>query len=76
MDVQTVIDNQEFRQKTADVLNEYIDKVPALTIADFLNKLSKQFSDIAKQQYENALKIKQENEAESEVEDNGREEDN
>ena len=67
MDAETIVNIQEFKQVIADDLNKYLDKVPAVVIADFLAKLSTQFNDLANQQYKEAMKII----TESEVEKNG-----
>lgn len=68
---------EEMRQEIADVINKYASQVPAVTMADFFDKLATETHAIAsqqlaraKQQYEESLK------AESEVKDNVGEEDN
>ena len=67
MDAQTIVNIQDFKQEIADNLNKYLDKVPAVVIADFLTKLGTQFNELANQQYKEAMKII----TESEVEKNG-----
>lgn len=72
MDAETIVNIQEFKQKIADDLNEYLDSVPAIVISDFLGKLSAQFNELATQQYKEAIKLL----TESEVDKDGGQKDN
>lgn len=72
MDAETIVNIQEFKQKIADDLNEYLNSVPAIVISDFLGKLSAQFNELAIQQYKEATKLL----TESEVDKDGGQKDN
>ena len=50
MDKPTILLIEEMRQKVADVANEYISQVPAITMADFFGTLATQFQGVARQQ--------------------------
>ena len=50
MEKPTILLIEEMRQKVADVANEYISQVPAVTMADFFGTLATQFQGVARQQ--------------------------
>ena len=72
MDAYTIVNIEDFKKEVAGNLNKYIDKVPAIVISDFLGKLSSQFGELARQQYEEAQRIL----TESEGKEDGREKGN
>lgn len=72
MDAQTIVNIEDFKKEVAGSLNKYIDKVPAIVISDFLGKLSSQFAEYARQQYDEAQKLI----SESEGKEDGREKGN
>ena len=41
---------EDFKQKTTDILNEYVNKIPAVFLADFYGKLELQLRDVSKTQ--------------------------
>lgn len=72
MDAYTIVNIEDFKKEVAGNLNKYIDKVPAIVISDFLGKLSSQFAEYARQQYDEAQKLI----SESEGKEDGRKEGN
>lgn len=55
----------DFRKEIADTTNQYIDKLPAVFISEYFEKLSREFRGLAQQQ------LMAEVNKESEVKDNG-----
>lgn len=55
----------DFRKEIADTTNQYIDKLPAVFISEYFEKLSREFRGLAQQQ------LMAEVSKESEVKDNG-----
>lgn len=55
----------DFRKEIADTTNQYIDKLPAIFISEYFEKLSREFRGLAQQQ------LMAEVNKESEVKDNG-----
>ena len=55
----------DFRKEIADSTNQYIDKLPAIFICEYFDKLSREFRGLAQQQ------LMAEVSKESEVKDNG-----
>ena len=55
----------DFRKEIADSTNQYIDKLPAVFISEYFEKLSREFRGLAQQQ------LMAEVSKESEVKDNG-----
>lgn len=67
-----ILDEREMREEFVAVYNKWIQQMPAFIMVPILEKLSDQASKAAEIQYQQELKKQQE----SEVEDDGREEDN
>ena len=67
MDTSIIIDYEEFKKETADIANEYINKLPAVFMAEFYEKLAINFKLLAQQQRAEETK-----KSESEVDNNGR----
>ena len=61
-----IVTYEEFKKVTADVANSYIDKLPAVFMAEFYEKITTQFKLLAQQQLMEETK-----KSESEVQDNG-----
>lgn len=55
----------DFRKEIADTTNQFIDKLPAVFISEYFEKLSREFRGLAQQQ------LMAEVNKESEVKDNG-----
>lgn len=66
MDTSIIIDYEEFKKETADIANKYINKIPAVFIAEFYEKMATNFKLLAQQQL-----MKETKKSESEVQDNG-----
>lgn len=66
MDTSIITDYEKFKKETADIANKYIDKIPAVFIAEFYEKLTTNFKLLAQQQLMEEIK-----KSESEVQDNG-----
>ena len=56
---------EDFRKEIADSTNQFIDKLPAVFISEYFEKLSREFRGLAQQQ------LMAEVSKESEVKDNG-----
>ena len=62
MDAYMVKDIHECKQRVADVLDTYVNKVPAIVLADFLDKLSNQLYAQAEKQYSESIRLIKESE--------------
>lgn len=51
-----LVDYNNFKKDIADVLNKYINKVPAIFITEHLSKLEKQFNTLAEEQLKQQMK--------------------
>ena len=45
-----IITYEDFRKEIADTANQYIDKLPAIFISEYFEKLSREFRGLAQQQ--------------------------
>ena len=67
MNKPTILLIEEMRQKVADVANEYITQIPAVTMADFFGTLASEFQGVARQQLAQAKAEYNKSQEESEV---------
>lgn len=56
MEKPMVLSIKEFKESAADVVNGYINTIPADIMADFFEKISSQLRQLAEKQTEDALK--------------------